>query len=172
LLRKIHVQATQLEKDAIMTTKTKPIPDGYHTATPYLVITNAGKAIEFYKEAFGATERMRLPTPEGKVMHAEIKIGDSPIMLCDECPEWNALSPQTIGGTAVSIMLYVEDVDAVVNRAVAAGAKLLMPVQDQFWGDRCGTIADPFGHKWTVATHTEDVSPEEISTRAKALFGK
>ena len=154
-----------------MTTKIKPIPDGYHTATPYLVITDAGKAIEFYKVAFGATESMRLATPDGKVMHAEIKIGDSPIMLCDECPDWNAFSPQTIGGTAVSIMLYVEDVDSVVNRAVAAGAKLLMPVEDQFWGDRMGTVSDPFGHKWTVATHTEDVSPEEISTRAKAFFG-
>lgn len=154
-----------------MTTCTKPIPDGYHTATPYLVISNAAKAIEFYKEAFTATECMRLATPDGKVMHAEVKIGDSPIMLCDECPDWNALSPQTIGGTAVSIMLYVEDVDRVVNRAVQAGAKLLMPVADQFWGDRCGTIVDPFGHKWTVATHREDVSPEEIGKRAKALFG-
>ena len=154
-----------------MTTKTKPIPDGYHTVTPYLVITNAGKAIEFYKEAFGATEIMRLATPDGKLMHAEIKIGDSPIMLCDECPDWNALSPQTIGGTAVSIMLYLEEVDSIVKRAVAAGATLLMPVENQFWGDRCGTVVDPFGHKWTVATHTEDVSPEEISTRAKALFG-
>ena len=154
-----------------MTSKTKPIPDGYHTATPYLVITNAGQAIEFYKAAFGATESMRLAAPDGKVMHAEIMIGDSPIMLCDECPDWNAFSPQTIGGTAVSIVLYVEDVDGVVERAVAAGAKLLMPVEDQFWGDRMGTVADPFGHKWSIATHTEDVTPEEISTRAKAFFG-
>ncbi|MBC7964126.1 MAG: VOC family protein [Steroidobacteraceae bacterium] len=154
-----------------MTTRTKPIPDGYHTATPYLVITNAGQAIEFYKEAFGATESMRLAAPDGKVMHAEIMIGDSPIMLCDECPDWNAFSPQTIGGTAVSIVLYVEDVDGVVERAVAAGAKLLMPVEDQFWGDRMGTVADPFGHKWSIATHKEDVTPEEINTRAKALFG-
>jgi PhnB protein len=161
----------KVEEEEIMTSRTKPIPDGYHTATPNLVISNAGKAIEFYKEAFGATECMRLATPDGKVMHAEIRIGDSPIMLSDECPDWNALSPQTIGGTPVSIMLYVEDADAVVNRAVAAGAKLLMPVADQFWGDRCGSVSDPFGHKWTIATHTEDVSPEEISTRAKALFG-
>lgn len=153
-----------------MSITTKPIPDGYHTATPYLIITDAAKAIEFYKEAFGATECMRLPTPDGKLMHAEIMIGDSPIMLCDECPEWHALSPQTIGGTAVSIVLYVADVDAVVNRAVAAGATLLMPVADQFWGDRMGTVADPFGHKWSVATHTEDVTPEEIGARAKALF--
>lgn len=155
-----------------MTTKIKPIPAGYHTATPYLVITNAGKAIEFYKEAFGATETMRLETQDGKMMHAEIKIGDSPIMLCDECIEWNALSPQTIGGTPVSIMLYLEDVDTVVQRAMAAGAQLLMPVGDQFWGDRCGTVIDPFGHKWTIATHIEDVSQDEINIRAKALFGK
>jgi len=153
-----------------MTTRIKAIPDGYHTVTPYLIITNAGKAIDFYKEAFGAAEKMRLNTPDGKVMHAEIQIGDSPIMLCDECPDWNALSPQTIGGTAVSIMLYVEDVDTVVNRAVAAGATLLMPVEDQFWGDRMGTVADPYGHKWSIATHREDVSPEEIGKRAKALF--
>jgi PhnB protein len=162
----------KVEEERVMTTKAKPIPDGYHTVTPYLVITDAGKAIEFYKEAFGAAEYMRLATPDGKVMHAEIKIGDSPIMLCDEYPDWDALSPLTIGGTAVSIMLYVEDVDRVVERAVAAGAKLLMPVADQFWGDRCGTVSDPFGHKWTVATHTEDVSPEEIGVRAKALFGR
>jgi len=103
-------------------------------------------------------------------MHAEIKIGDSPIMLCDECPDWNALSPQTIGGTSVSIVLYVEDVDSVVKRAVTAGATLLMPVDDQFWGDRMGTVADPFGHKWSIATHTEDVSPDEVDRRAKALF--
>jgi PhnB protein len=154
-----------------MTTKIKPIPDGYHTATPYLIITNAAQAIEFYKEAFGATELMRLATPDGKLMHAEIRIGDSPIMLCDECPDWNALSSQTIGGTTISIMLYVDDVDAVVNRAVAAGASVLMPVEDQFWGDRMGTLVDPYGHKWSIATHTEYVSPEEIDKRAKALFG-
>jgi len=152
-----------------MTTKIKPIPDGYHTVTPYLVIKNAGKAIEFYKQAFGATESVRLNTPDGNVMHAEIKIGDSPIMLCDESPNWNALSPQTIGGTPVSIMLYLADVDAVVNRAVAAGATVLMPVADQFWGDRMGSVADPFGHKWSIATHVEDVSPEEINARAKAM---
>ncbi len=153
-----------------MTSTVKPIPDGYHTATPYLVITNAAQAIEFYKEAFGATELMRLAAPDGKLMHAEIRIGDSPIMLCDECPDWNALSPQTIGGTTVSIMLYVNDVDSVVNRAVAKGAAVLMPVEDQFWGDRMGTVIDPYGHKWSVATHTEDVPPEEIDKRVKALF--
>lgn len=154
-----------------MIAKIKAIPDGYHTATPYLIITNASQAIKFYKEAFDAKELMRLATPDGKLMHAEIRIGDSPIMLCDECPDWNALSPQTIGGTAVSIMLYVEDVDTVVKRAVAAGATLLMPVEDQFWGDRMGSVTDPFGHKWSIATHREDVSPEEIGRRAKELFG-
>jgi PhnB protein len=153
-----------------MTAAAKPIPDGYHTVTPYLVIKNAGKAIEFYKEAFGATECVRLPAPDGNVMHAEIRIGDSPVMLCDESPNCNSLSPQTIGGTAVSIVLYVEDVDEVVNRAVAAGASLLMPVGDQFWGDRMGSVADPFGHKWSIATHKEDVTPEEIKARAKAFF--
>lgn len=153
-----------------MTSKIKPIPAGYHTVTPYLVIKNAGKAIEFYKEAFGATESVRLNSPDGNVMHAEIKIGDSFIMLCDECPDWNALSPLTIGGTAVSILLYLEDVDSVVNRAVAAGATVLMPVADQFWGDRMGTVADPYGHKWSIATHVEDVSPEEITKRAEAMF--
>jgi PhnB protein len=154
-----------------MITKIKPIPDGYHSVTPYLVINKADKAIDFYKEVFGATASTLLKAPDNKVMHAEMELGDSKIMLCDECVEWNSLSPLTIGGTAVSMMLYVEDVDEVVNRAVAAGASLLMPVADQFWGDRMGTFIDPFGHKWSVATHIEDVLPEEISTRAKASFG-
>lgn len=154
-----------------MTSKVKPIPDGYHSATPYLIITNAAQAIEFYKKAFGATELTRLATPDGKLMHAEIKIGDSPIMICDECPDWNALSPLTIGGTTVSIVLYVDDVDTVVKQALAAGATEQMPVEDQFWGDRMGTVVDPYGHKWSIATHTEDVSPEELDKRAKALFG-
>lgn len=154
-----------------MTATVKAIPDGYHTATPYLIVKDAARAIEFYKEAFGATELMRLETPDGNLMHAEIMIGDSPIMLCDECPEWNALSPQSIGGTAVSIVIYVEDVDSVVKRALAAGATLQMQVEDQFWGDRMGTVTDPCGHKWSIATHREDVAPDEIITRAKALFG-
>ncbi len=152
-----------------MPTKPKPIPDGYHTATPYLIVSGAARAIEFYKQAFGATEIMRLAAPDGKVGHAEIKIGDSPIMLADEHPEMGARSPQSIGGSAVFILLYFEDVDAVFNRAVAAGAKALRPVQDQFYGDRSGTIADPFGHTWTIATHKEDLSPEEIQRRAAAM---
>lgn len=154
-----------------MTSKVQATPEGYHTVTPYLIIKNAAKAIEFYKEAFGATERMRMVTPEGQVMHAEIRIGDSTIMLCDESAKCNAFSPESIGGTAISIMLYQEDADRVVDRAVTAGATLLMPVADQFWGDRCGTIVDPFGHKWTVATHVEEVAPDVIAERAKALFG-
>jgi PhnB protein len=153
-----------------MATTVNKIPEGYHTVTPYLVMAHADKAIEFYKEAFGARELVRLPSPDGKVMHAEIKIGDSPIMLCDECPDWDALGPLTRGGTTVSIVLYVDDVDAVVSRAIAAGAKSVMPVTNQFWGDRMGTVIDPFGHKWSIATHVEDVSPEEMSTRAAALF--
>jgi PhnB protein len=158
------------EGEQIMATTVKKIPEGYQTVTPYLVTANADKAIEYYKEAFGAIELARLLGPDGKVMHAEIKIGDSPIMLSDECPDWDALGPLTRGGTTVSIVLYVEDVDAVVSRAIAAGAKAVMPVTDQFWGDRMGTVIDPFGHKWSIATHIEDVSPEEVSTRAAALF--
>ena len=152
--------------------KVKAIPDGYHTATPYLIIKDAARAIEFYKKAFGATEIMRMAEPSGKVTHAEIKIGDSPIMLADEFPEMGARSPQTIGGSPVSIFLYVENVDALANQAIAAGAKVLMPVQDQFWGDRYGKLADPFGHLWDIATHKEDVAPEEIHKRAAAAFGK
>ena len=154
-----------------MKTTVKSVPDGYHTATPYLFIKNAAKAIEFYQEVFGATELMRLATPDGKIAHAEIQIGDSRIMLTDEWPEWDARSPQTIGGSAVSIMLYVDDVDTVVRRAVAAGAQLFKPVADQFYGDRSGSLTDPFGHKWSIATHQEDVSPEEMKRRASALFG-
>lgn len=154
-----------------MIAKVKPVPEGFHTATPYLIITNAARAIEFYKEVFGATEITRLVTPDGRVGHAEIKIGDSRLMLADEFPEWDARSPQTIGGSAVHIMLYVEDVDAVVSRAVGAGAKLFKPVEDQFYGDRTGSLTDPFGHKWTIATHQEDVSVEEMKRRASALLG-
>lgn len=155
-----------------MTTKVKVIPDGYHTATPHLIVTGAARAIEFYKQAFGATEVMRLPDADGKILHAEIQIGNSRIMLADECPEMDALSPQSVGGSPTSVMLYLADVDAVTARAVAAGARVLQPVQDQFYGDRSGTIADPFGHKWTIATHQEDVPPEELQKRLASLFAK
>src|SRR4051812_19156734 len=148
----------------------KPIPDGYHTVTPYLIVQDAARALDFYKEAFGATESCRMAGPGGKVMHAEIKIGDSSIMMADEFPEMNARSPQSYGGTPVSLALYVEDVDARVGRAVAAGAQVLRPVADQFYGDRAGTVQDPFGHVWTIATHTEDVSLEEMRRRSEAFM--
>jgi PhnB protein len=148
----------------------KPIPDGYHTATPYLTVNDAAAAIEFYKRAFGASELLRMEVPGGKVGHAEIKIGDSPIMLADEHPDMGCRGPQALGGTPVSILLYVEDVDAVASQAIEAGATLLRPVKDQFYGDRSGTFADPFGHVWTVATHKEDLSLEEINRRAEAAM--
>src|SRR4051794_20611494 len=148
----------------------KPIPDGYHTATPYLIIKGAAGAIEFYKKAFGATELLRFGGPDGKVGHAEIRIGDSPIMLADEFPEMGARSPQALGGSPVSILLYVADVDALAERAVAAGAQVVRPVKDQFYGDRSGTFANPYGHVWTIATHTEDVAPAEMHKRMEALM--
>jgi PhnB protein len=151
-----------------MSNEVKPIPDGYHSVTPYLVVGDGARAIEFYKQAFGATELFRMDGPDGRIHHAEIKIGDSHIMLADEHPEMNARSPKTIGGSPVSLMLYVEDVDATVGKAVEAGAKLLRPVADQFYGDRTGGIEDPFGHAWYVATHVEDVAPEELNKRAAA----
>ncbi len=150
----------------------KHIPDGYHSVTPYLIIKGATRAIEFYKQVFGATELMRFPGPGGTIGHAEIKIGDSPIMLADEHPQMGYRSPESLGGTPVSIMLYVEDVDRVVERAVKAGARLERDVADQFYGDRNGTIKDPFGHVWTVSTHKEDVSQEEMERRAAASAQK
>jgi PhnB protein len=145
----------------------KPIPDGYHSVTPYLVVQGGANAIEFYKKAFGATELMRLNGPDGKIGHAEIRIGDSPVMLADEHPHMGVRSPQSLGGAAVSLMIYVEGVDAVFQRAVAAGAKELQPLKNQFYGDRSGTVQDPFGHVWTIATHVEDIPPEEIGKRAE-----
>src|SRR5687767_13533238 len=142
-----------------MTSKVKPIPEGYHTVTPYLIIHGAAEALEFYKRAFGASETMRMPRPDGKLMHAEMQIGDSRIMLADEMPEMGFRSPAALGGAGLSIVLYVNDVDAVATKAIAAGAKVMRPVQNQFYGDRSGTLADPFGHVWTIATHVEDVSP-------------
>ncbi len=151
-----------------MATTVKPIPEGYHTVTPYLIVRNAARAIEFYKKAFGATELMRMAEPSGRIGHAEIRIGDSPIMLADEVPEMGFRSPESFGGSPVSILLYVEEVDAVFNQAVAAGAKVQRPVADQFYGDRTGGVTDPFGHIWYIATHKEDVSPEEMRKRAAA----
>ena len=145
----------------------KPIPDGYHSVTPYLIVKGGAEAIDYYKKAFGAVELFRMDRG-GKIGHAEIKIGDSPIMLADEYPEMKYLSPKTLGGTPVSIMIYVEDVDTVYNRAIAEGGTEVKGLQDQFYGDRSGTLTDPFGHVWTVATHKEDVSEEEMAERMKA----
>jgi PhnB protein len=147
----------------------KAIPDGYHTATPYLIIKGAAQAIDFYKKAFGATELFRMAGPDGRIGHAEIKIGDSIIMLADERPETGHRSPRSLGGAPVSTMLYVEDVDDHFNRAVAAGAGVRSPLANQFYGDRSGTIEDPFGHVWTIATHVEDVAPDEMKKRMEAF---
>jgi PhnB protein len=151
-----------------MSNKPKAIPDGYHNVTPYLIVNDAAAAIEFYKKAFGATELMRMPKPNGKIGHAEIRIGDSPIMLADEAPEMDARSPRTFGGSPVSIFLYVDDVDTTFARAVDGGAKVQRPLADQFYGDRTGGVEDPFGHVWYIATHVEDVPPEEMKKRAAA----
>ena len=140
----------------------KPIPDGYHSITPFLTVRDAARAIEFYKQAFGAVERGVMKGPDGKVMHAELKIGDSLIMLSDEFPEFGALSPESIGGSAMGLHIYVDGVDAAFDRAVKAGARVEMPVMDQFWGDRYGKLTDPFGHKWSIATHTKDLSMDEM----------
>ncbi len=148
----------------------KAIPDGYHSVTPYLIVSDAARALEFYKQAFGAVELMRLDGPNGKIMHAEVKIGDSPVMLADEFPEMDAISPQTLKGTPVSLMIYVEDVDVRFKQAVSAGAKVQREVQDQFYGDRSGTLVDPFGHVWSIATHVEDVTVEQVRERLAQMM--
>jgi PhnB protein len=145
---------------------------GPHTVTPYLMVNGASRAIEFYREAFGAAEVMRLTDPAGRIAHAQVKIGEAPIMLAEESQEWGNRSPQTLGGTPVIIALYVPDVDAVVQQAVAAGAKLLIPVADQFYGYRSGRLADPFGHVWIVSTQKENLSPEEMQQRFDAMMKK
>ena len=147
----------------------KSIPEGYHTVTPYLIINGAADAIEFYKKAFGATELFRFPAPDGKVGHAEIKVGDSPIMLADEYADMGYKGPKALGGSPVSLMIYVDEVDTVFNRAVDAGATVKEAVADKFYGDRTGTVVDPFGHVWHIATHKEDISLEEMQTRVKAM---
>lgn len=149
---------------------TQFIPKGYHAVTPYLVLKGAAQGIEFYKKVFGAVETMRMAGPNGRIGHAELLLGDSHIMLADESKEMNALSPQTVGGTPVSLLLYVEDVDAVVRRAVDAGAKLTRPVEDKFYGDRMGTVTDPFGHVWNIGTHMKDVPMEEMRKAAEAMM--
>lgn len=155
-----------------MTANPKTPPDGYHTFTPYLIIKGAARAIDFYKQVSGATERMRMGGPNGKIGHAEIQIGDSAIMLADGCPEMGAKDPETFGGSPVMLHLYVPDVDATFAKAVAAGAKVMRPIQNQFYGDRSGMMVDPFGHIWNLSTHIEDVSPEEMNKRAAALFAE
>jgi PhnB protein len=149
--------------------KVKPVPDGYRNATPYMIVDGAARALDFYKRVFGASERMRIPGAGGKIGHAEFTVGDSIIMLADEHPEMGARGPRKLGGSAVGIMLYVPDVDATVKTAVAEGAKILQPVEDKFYGDRTGTIEDPFGHLWHVGTHKEDVPEDELRRRAAAM---
>ena len=150
----------------------KPVPEGYPSLTPYLIVGDGAAALEFYQKAFGARLRLKLDAPGGRIGHAELEIGDSVIMLADEHPEIGARGPRSFGGSPVGLHLYVEQVDGVVARAVAAGGKLVHPVEDKFYGDRVGTIEDPFGHRWYVTTHIEDVSPEEIGRRAAALQGQ
>jgi uncharacterized glyoxalase superfamily protein PhnB len=149
---------------------TKPIPDGFHTATPSLVVSNSKEAIEFYKKAFDANEIYQMPAPDGKMMHAMIQIGDSFVMMSDEFPAMGCKAPTSIGGTAVTIHLYVEDADKIFNQAVKAGAKVAMPIMDVFWGDRFGTVTDPYGHSWAIATHQRDVFPEEMKKASEEYF--
>jgi PhnB protein len=155
-----------------MAKQVRAIPEGHHTVTPYLIVSDAAGALAFYKKAFGAEELMRVAAPNGKIGHAEIRIGDSVIMLADEHPDMNARGPHAFGGSPVSIHLYVEDVDAVAGQAIAAGATVTRPVQDQFYGDRSGSFTDPFGHSWHVATHKEDLTPAELDKRVKAAMAQ
>jgi PhnB protein len=150
----------------------KPIPEGYHTLSPYLAVEDANQAIDYYKKAFGAKERVRMEAPGGAIGHAELEIGDSVVMLSDPFPQSSTKPPKELGGSSVSVFMYVEDVDAVVKRAVDSGATVLMEVEDQFWGDRFGTVQDPFGHSWSIATHVEDVPPEEMAERAEAAMAE
>lgn len=152
--------------------KVKPIPEGYHNVTPYLFIRGAARAIDFYKNVFGAKEKMRMPGPDGKIGHAELQFGDCVVMLADENPQMQSKSPETLGGCANSLLIYVEHVDSVVDNAVKSGAKVVRPVADQFYGDRMGTIVDPFGQMWSVGTHIEDVSPEEMKKRMTKMMSQ
>jgi uncharacterized glyoxalase superfamily protein PhnB len=155
-----------------MATKAQAIPRGYHTVTPSLVVAGAGKAIDFYKRAFGAVELMRFPGPDGTIMHAEIQIGDSIVMMGDEMPEQGGRGPKSIGGTPVSFFIYKENVDDAWKQAVDAGARTIMPLADQFWGDRTGCLEDPFGHRWWLAQHIQDLTPEEMQRNAEAFFSQ
>ena len=156
-----------------MSKKVKAIPDGYHTITPNIIVAGAAKAIDFYKKAFGAEEIMRMPGPDGaRIMHAELRIGDSPIMLSDEMPDMGCKAPNAYGGSPVSFYVYVENVDAAWKRAVDAGAKVTMPLADMFWGDRIGSVEDPFGHKWSLAQHIKDLTHEEMKKGQQAFFAQ
>ena len=154
-----------------MPKKIKPIPDGYHTLSAYLTVRGASAALEFYKKAFGATELFRLNMPDGKIAHGEFKIGDSIFMISDENPEWDSSSPEKLGGSPVALHLYVADADSTFSDAIKAGAKETMRLENQFWGDRMGTVTDPFGHHWVIATHIEDVDPSEYQSRMDAIYG-
>lgn len=149
---------------------TNPIPEGYHTVTPYLAVSDAAAAIAYYERVFGAKQRVRMDAPGGKIGHAELEIGDSLVMLSDSFPQSTTRPPKELGGTSASVFLYVADVDAIVKRAVDEGATVTMEVADQFWGDRLGSVTDPFGHSWSIATHVEDVPPQEIAERSKAAM--
>jgi PhnB protein len=155
-----------------MPSKVQPIPKGYHSVTPYLVVEDAVRAVDFYQRAFGAKEIMRMATPSGKISHAELQIGDSMLMLSEEMPGSGNKSPRSLGGSPVGIFLYLEDVDSVFNQATRAGAKVEMPLADMFWGDRYGKVVDPFGHSWSLATHKEDVAPEEMKKRAEKAMAE
>jgi PhnB protein len=163
----VYFRSVSLSEDVVMA---KAIPDGYHSVTPYIICRNAAAAIEFYKTALGAVELFRMAGPDGHIVHAEVKVGDSVVMLGEECEAWGAKSPLTLGGTSFGLCIYVENCDAAFAQAVAAGAKVERPVIDQFYGDRSGTVSDPFGHKWTIATHKEDLSPAELQTRMEAFM--
>jgi len=156
-----------------MAGKVNPIPEGFHTLTPHLVVRDAGRAIDFYKKAFSAEEDYRMPGPEGKVMHAQLKIGNSLLMLCEEFPNMGAKSPQALGGSPISLHIYTQDADAAIAKAASAGATVTMAAQDMFWGDRYGRVKDPFGHEWSIATRKENLTPQQIRERAAtAMPGK
>jgi PhnB protein len=161
---------TVVQKELEQPMPVSPIPDGYHSVTAYLIVKGAARAIEFYQQAFGATEITRLDGPGGTIGHAEVMIGDSPVMLADEHPDMGALSPETVGGSPVNMLIYTADADAMFQRALDTGAEQVRPMADQFYGDRSGTVRDPFGHQWTIATHVEDVSQEELQRRMEEMM--
>jgi PhnB protein len=169
---KVKIKVKAAKPKANKKPKVSAVPEGFSTVTPHLNVRDCAQALDFYKEAFGAVETVRMPGPGGKILHAEIKIGDSHLFLADEMPEWGSKSPLTLGGTGSSVCLYVEDADAMFNQAVSAGATVAMPLADQFWGDRYGKLMDPYGHEWAVATHLEDLTPAEMKKRQEAAMAQ